>query len=187
MAQERVVSESDRAQELLPAELRGRWIALPRWTLHQLVLGAMLLGAGIALTAAGLVLKVGWLEFAFPLAMFLMWLQNVAIPWPVRRTYEDLAARPSETGAGPVGEVRLPMSERVGSSTFAAGSGLASILGSLASWSSSWVLALAFVAIATGMKTSVKARAGGRWNFAAIASIVGVLLGIGGLLVLSRR
>jgi hypothetical protein len=68
-------------QELLPPDLRQTWAAVPRDTLYQLCLVGAILGAGTALSVAGLIVGSHPMYYGFPVAVVLAKLQNWAFPW----------------------------------------------------------------------------------------------------------
>ena len=71
-------------QELLPEELRHRWAVVPRDTRYQMLLVGTLLGAGTALSVAGLIVGSNPMKFGFPIALVLAQLQNWVFPWERR-------------------------------------------------------------------------------------------------------
>lgn len=75
-------------QELLPEELRGKWAAVPRDTLYQLFLVGTILGAGTALSIAGLIVGSNPMKFGIPVALAVAQLQNRLFPWERRAVSE---------------------------------------------------------------------------------------------------
>ncbi len=71
-------------QDLLPEALRHKWTVLPKALLYQLFLVGALLGAGVSISAYGLVLKDERAWWGFPAALCIAMLQNKLLPWDKR-------------------------------------------------------------------------------------------------------
>lgn len=82
-------------QELLPPELRRTWAAVPRDTLYQVCLVGVLLGAGTAISVAGLIVGSAPMYYGFPVAVVLAKLQNWAFPWE-RKAVAELRLHQSQ-------------------------------------------------------------------------------------------
>jgi hypothetical protein len=68
--------------------LRQLWVVLPKTLLYQLFLVAALLGAGVSLTAYGIVVNDRRTLWGFPVALVIAKLQNMLVPWGKRATQE---------------------------------------------------------------------------------------------------
>ncbi|MEQ8844176.1 MAG: hypothetical protein RIB58_04910 [Phycisphaerales bacterium] len=82
-------------QELLPPDLRRTWAAVPRATLYQVCLVGAILGAGTALSVAGLIVGSNPMYYGFPVAVVLAKLQNWAFPWE-RKAISELRLHQSQ-------------------------------------------------------------------------------------------
>jgi hypothetical protein len=87
-------------QQLLPEDLRDDWAVVPRDLLYQVVLVGTLLGAGAALSIAGLVTGSKPMWYAFPVALLLAEMQRRRRPWSERRLLDALRERGTERRDG---------------------------------------------------------------------------------------
>ena len=71
--------------------LRADWVVVPRKSLQRQAIAALVLGAGMAVTAAGVVIDHTLMTTAFPAAYVLLWMGNRFLPaWREDRLLEQL-------------------------------------------------------------------------------------------------
>lgn len=83
-------------QLLIAEDLRDDWIVVPRDTLTNVFIAAALVGAGAALSIAGLILGNRWLWIAFPVALVIAQAIRHFVPWSDDRLLRELRERSPE-------------------------------------------------------------------------------------------
>ena len=80
-------------ERLLPEDLRATWVVAPRASVWWMFTAGMVLGAGVALTAAGYALGEDGLEAGFPAALLVVVSGRLVAARLERRRVEALRGR----------------------------------------------------------------------------------------------
>ena len=77
-------------EDLLPPDLRKRWIAIPRYRFWFAVAFFALLGAGLALWIVGLVQGIRWMMYSPPLVVVAFWILNLVLKRQDRQDQQEI-------------------------------------------------------------------------------------------------